>query len=796
MVLVLGLGRGLGVRLGRGALLGAAVLPWLVLAPWLFGPRLLVPCDVLRGLPGAPALDAHDAPDAHHLLNDAVYQFLPWEIEVRRELREARLPLWSDRLDGGSSPWLNPQAGVLSFIAMLARPAPIEHWLLVSLLLKISVAFAGSFVLARSIGAARVPSMLVAGCYALGGAIMPWALFPHTRAAAWLPWLIAGAIRCARRPDPGRVAATAMITALMALAGHPEVAMAGGVLAVLCVAWLGRAGAWAGKDRPAPLKLARAAAGPAAGAALGLALSGCQLVPFVHAMVASDRAAEAEHRQVPKQEMSWLRPGSWFLGEGEGILLSPTNPDAYGSPYREAYDGPANWAESGAGYGGIVVLAGVAGLAVGGAGRRRLIPFAVVAGVYLLLAAWFLPALNLLIWMPFFRVLAYRRLLIISTLCLVVMAAFGLDLLLRSPRRATAASAVAIAAALSIAVAPGWRALAVWLLILSAVLGARRRTSLAVGALLVALVLDLVPWAWAMLPSGHRDLFFPEIQVVKGLESAAGEATTARVTVAGRTLPASVLAPYGLADIRPHNPMAPASHVRALRQSVGLGQRYFPLIERPWHPMIDFLNVKAVVTSADAAMGHRFQKVTVLEDGRLALWRGLDPLPRWFLTDQVDVVPSEEMKTWLDMMDDPIRVAVQPELASLLPRELVDEGETRDLADGSGMRDRARLLESRPGRVRLRVESPGAAVLATSLPCPEGWYASSGGRELPRLVINGGFFGTAVTRLDRAVELRFRPPGFLLGMALSALGLIAFTALVLARLRLGRRWWHRGDQNL
>src|SRR4029077_7367333 len=84
----------LGLRLPRRVMACGLAAPLLLLAPWLSARRLLVPTDVLMGLLPGTLQVAH--PDPHSLLNDAVYQFLPWELEIRHALAERRLPLWSD----------------------------------------------------------------------------------------------------------------------------------------------------------------------------------------------------------------------------------------------------------------------------------------------------------------------------------------------------------------------------------------------------------------------------------------------------------------------------------------------------------------------------------------------------------------------------------------------------------------------------------------------------------------------------------------------------------------------------
>src|SRR6202035_3503005 len=129
------------------------------------GGRLLAPRALLaERIPGAPAV-AH--PDAHSLLNDTIYQFLPWELEIRHALARHQAPFWSDLLEGGSSPWANPQAGVLSPVQMAARLLPIQHHLLGALALKVLLAFEGTWLLARRLGRSRASCLLAAAGFAL-----------------------------------------------------------------------------------------------------------------------------------------------------------------------------------------------------------------------------------------------------------------------------------------------------------------------------------------------------------------------------------------------------------------------------------------------------------------------------------------------------------------------------------------------------------------------------------------------------------------------------------------------------
>src|SRR3954452_1491343 len=105
------LGKGLGIRLEKSVVACAWLAPLVMLAPWLSGRELLVPCDILANVPGAPVIER---PRTHDLLNDTVYQILPWDLEVRHALADRRLPVLSDTLEGGGSPRGNPPGGGLS----------------------------------------------------------------------------------------------------------------------------------------------------------------------------------------------------------------------------------------------------------------------------------------------------------------------------------------------------------------------------------------------------------------------------------------------------------------------------------------------------------------------------------------------------------------------------------------------------------------------------------------------------------------------------------------------------------
>src|SRR5882724_2060575 len=773
------LARGLGLRLGRWPVVLGLLLPLVLLAPWLGGTRLLAPCDILKvPLPGAPQIADLDR---HDLLNDSIYQFLPWELEIRHALAARRLPFWSDLLEGGSSPWSNPQAGVLSPLQIPARLLPIQHHLLGALALKILVAFEGTWLLARRVGRSRGSSLLAGAGFALGGGILSWGLFPHTAAAAWVPWLATGVIGLFRRPTGRSLATTAAITAALLLSGHPEVAAIGGLFVALCGLLL----------RRRTLGLARGLGAAALAAALGLGLAAPHVLPFLAILPASQRAHETLALSLPPHRFELLRPASWFLPGHAGFVLAPTNPRAFGRPFEDPFQGPVDWADANSGYTGLVAFAGAL-LALLAARDRRSLPFLLFAGVGLLLAARFLPYAYLAQTVRFLKVPAYERFLLISSLALAVAAAFGTDLLLRrvrsvSPRRVGAA--LAGAAGLSLLVHIDGYVLLLWGGILLATLVAlparfgpwphRRRL---VGALLgLALLLDLLPWGRSLLPAGHPSLFYPRTPFLADLNrELAAPGGPYRAVGAEYLVYPSLLPFYGIAEVRPHNPLVPMPYLQVLSAAFHFHPsmiEYFSPFKNVDHPLLDFLNARVVVGSVAMPPSRTLE---LADGGRYApfyLYRNPNALPRWFVPTGYEVIGRPEISRFIAGMRDPARVALfADEVGAWRPAGL--PAQPRALT----------ALSQVPGHLTLALPEPAdpagtPTLVATSIPFSPGWHARANGHPLKTLTVDGAFLGVRVPAGVQRFELRFLPPGLVAGLAAFLMAL----AISLLLLRPSRR---------
>ena len=771
----------LGVRLPvRIAALGAG-LPLVFLSPWLLTSRLLVPSDDLSSaVPGATPLAV---PDRHALLNDVVYQLLPWELEVRHALAAGRLPLWSDSLEGGSSPWLNPQSGALAPIAMLARPLPIQHHTTATHALKMTIALEGTWLLATALGAGPLAAALGGVGYALSGGIQAWALLPPSATAAWVPWVALAAIRVLRRPRGRRIAAAAVLVSFLLLSGNPEVAAFG----------LAFAGAWALLLARRPVRGRGLAAGGLA-AVLGLALAAPVLWPFLERVPDAQRLAEVAYGRVPLETLDWP-PRTWFLRTDAVLLESPLASHAFGRPYGGLFRGTLNWAEAGGGYAGLAALAGAA-LALAGRKRRRALPFVVTSVAGLVLAAGFLPLRAVMTAIPGFGLVAAGRLLPLVALGLVVAGTLGLDELFRRRVSPWAATLLVPLAALSLHADPrAWNAI-LWVGLAAAVLAARARPRLAAAAVAAVLAVDLAPWALLLLPRGDTAAFYPATPAIERLRrETAAPGGPWRTTGEDLAVYPSLLPVYGLDEMRPHNPLAPRDQAGVLRAAFDFApaRRYFGPLRRLEHPLLDFLNVKSVVSysTRPGAAGYRpvpptLERFDAGELGTFRLLRNREALPRVFVPAAVDVVRRDQLDAWVERLRDPRRVAL----------DLGEAGEWRPAPRRWDPRA-VEILAWRPGRIVVRVVAgrqgppPSAEdrLIATSIPGPSGWRArASSGAVLETVRVNGAFLGVRVPVEEEEIALGYRPPGFVAGVAAGAAALAALGALIAVdRPRLLRR---------
>ena len=86
------------------------------------------------------------------------------------------------------------------------------------------------------------------------------------------------------------------------------------------------------------------------------------------------------------------------------------------------------------------------------------------------------------------------------------------------------------------------------------------------------------------------------------------------------------------------------------------------------------------------------------------------------------------------------------------------------------------IVEAKPTAFRLRVHAPRHGLIVSSQPWWPGWRVTVGGRPREPQPVNGPFLGFTVPPGDWDVRVDYVPLTFYLGLAASALAVLALCA--------------------
>jgi len=96
--------------------------------------------------------------------------------------------------------------------------------------------------------------------------------------------------------------------------------------------------------------------------------------------------------------------------------------------------------------------------------------------------------------------------------------------------------------------------------------------------------------------------------------------------------------------------------------------------------------------------------------------------------------------------------------------------------DGRDATGQANLAVDRPGHLVAHVEAPERRILALTERFHPGWSATSDGRPVPTVPVEGDFLGCIVDAGVHRVEFEFMPRSFVYGVLMSAAGAVALVA--------------------
>jgi Bacterial membrane protein YfhO len=390
---------------GVGWVIAAAVA---VMLPALLHGRSLGPYDFLwrYGLSKQPGVPTGFVGSK---AGDQISQFIPWSTLAWKQVHQGHLPLWNPYSALGTPLAFNWQSATFSIPALVGYVFPLSLAYTVQVLTTLAVAGTGAYVFARTLKLGVLPGALAGTVFELSGAFLLYLGWPIASVISMTGWLFAAVVLIARGGHrPRHIAYFAIALAFTIYAGQPDalaiVALATAVFAA--VLFILRLPVF-GRSDPILVPLVDLGVATVAGVALAAPL----VLPGVQIAASSVRS----------------------VGRGVGGLAATFDVGNLVSLPFAGTSGHIVTGES-AYLGAIVVVLAVAAI---GLRLRQPIVIAIICVMVLMGAIAFIgpfdTALNAI---PAFHAFRWPRALAIMIFSIAVLAAMGMDLLVRSvPKR-------------------------------------------------------------------------------------------------------------------------------------------------------------------------------------------------------------------------------------------------------------------------------------------------------------------------------------------------------------------------
>ena len=692
-------------------------------------------------------------------LNDLALQIVPWAHQVRAGWRSFQPPLWNHYSAAGYPLLASAQSSALSPLRLLGLPLSLAHAMSFEAAMKVLIALTFMFLWCRR-RYSELASVCGAVAFGFSTFVIVWLHFPLITTACLVPAVFLALDLLAERITYARFVFLAAIGALMLFGGHPETVSHTAFLATLYVLWLVLA------ERVSPRIF-----GAIAGAAVvTLLLAAPFLAPFAEAVTKSKRYQELEGR-VETGEVPHIDAGA------KALLVSPRFP-------------PAGHAEAVSGFAGILGIAAWIAVALHVIIRKKWRSretFFVLAALLCLgvILDWPLigDAFHLL-----FSLAANARVRLLLVLLLAMLTAAAIDLVDRRSWLLGLAGAGVLMLLTYVAMRHELGAVAmlpsVAVLIVASGAAAFRPPGSreTVGGLKAAAPLLLLTAITAELFSNTRgwnpvvseEWMYPKTPLLRALDDAAKtQKTPFRIVGNAATFFPNVSAVYGYEDVRAHDPMTPGRYVGLLAHVVGYDPtEYFARWPEWEHPILDYLNVRYVLTSAHGELPYGFRKIYDGSDG--TLFENEEVLPRFFAVPNVviefrDAVYAQRLRdlSWKD-------TALLDELKVEVPQMHDDFFKPRP---PDAPQAKADIVKATPTDYRLHVTAPRWSLVVSSVPWWPGWKVERNGLRVEPIRVNGAFLGFAVPPGELDVRVWYDPWTFRLGAIIAAAtlaGLVAY----------------------
>jgi hypothetical protein len=767
----------------------------LLLGAVLFGGKVLLPLGYLTLVPPYKELWA-GTPPGNLLQSDLVLQITPWLVRVREAFAAGEWPLWN-ALSGAGEPLLgNPQTQALQPLAWLALVFPIPQAVGVIAALRLLIPFVFTWLFLRRQGISERVSLGGSLAFGLSGFLQHSLGWPLAGSATFLPLLLYGVVLVEQRGlrrDQALLAAAALMVLLV---GHPETGLH--VVALAAVFALSLLFA-----RPAGrrLPLLRAWAAPGL---VGLALAAPAVLPAVDFIPQSLRAEILTLRRAQVLQegplAGWRTPEERARSASAltARVLPAVTPNAYGHNRFGEYWGARNINEDAAGFTGTAALLAALLAAWPLRGARRFpqerLMLAVALACLVILARP--PGLaQLFEALPVIRQsLSYhsRVSLVLNFVTAYLAACTWERWRLGEGRRPPLALTGAALAALIVwgylahpdpedpthltTLRYGTLALQLATLLGTTLLmprssspspgeGARGggRGGWGVRALPLVVAAELLLIHAPANPPVTARLYYPETRPIAFIKERLDP--WYRMSGVGPALRANFGTVYGIADPRSSNPMKPAAYLDAIGRINLFPRRATDGFASPEDPLYGLLGVRYVMTAPRLPLPPPLRPVLRRPSGWV--YRRPGALPRLFLPASAAACPEADPFRWSDC-----NAGIRD-----FARQAVLRPGDRSWAAASPAASSLGLGEIRSARLGARARLAEPRLLASSVYQDGGWRLVVGGERRPTTLANGPFVAAWLPRGDNAIELLYRPAGFLWGMVIAALALASGAAL-------------------
>lgn len=732
------------VPISRAAAAVLFFLPFLLVGYALVTSRVYGPVDHAWDFVPLNWMKADYGLTAAHngYLSDVSTQMIPWRAAVRWSLAHGEWPLWNRFILGGDILSAAAVPAAFSPFTLIACLLPAPLSMTFTAAIAHLLAALGAFILARDLGCREAASLVAAAGFTFATAMALFILWPQGTGWALAPFALA-AVR--RRS----LAFLSVVFTLLLLSGHPETA--------LHVVFL--AGVWALVVVPFRALPRLAFAG-----VLALVASAIYLLPFLEAV---PQTMESTARRTIYAEL----PRGTETPEVLARMATDLFPHLHTRRWQTAgvpEEIPVDTAAAGS-----IVLA----LALYGAIRVRSRAtwfFAATALFGFAARAGWKPLARALQELPLFDQALNERFSFAAALALAILAAMGVEELLR--RGGDRVAAIALAAVLVVLAAGNF-----WIVRASLVTDAPpvwgKYTMLAdllgLGAALLLLrapkVLLLAILAQRFVSAGdiyrahEQRIAYPPIAMLEPLQNVD---EPFRITGHGMAFIPGTSTLYGLEDIRGNEALT----FRRTFETFPLWSVHQPVwfnrVDDLTRPFLSFLNVRYAITWDRDPPPDGWREVT-RQRGSMLL-ENTRALPRAFVPQNIRL-GHDALREMAHETDFATRAWIESAAA---PREFPN-------GPGTVITRNANLGYE----LDVTMERDGWVV--ASLPHWKGWRASVDGRRVETRFANHAFIGVHVPRGRHRVRLRYLPDSFVAGAAISFLTLLG-AGLLLARHRIMR----------